>query len=368
MAGLKVLFVADTSSDDDCSAVRRLLVLKEGLENLGVQTGILYLGNYFLRTPKLLLPINIPRFLKLIQNYEIIHAPAGVSAYVMGIAKYLCNFTLVCDVHGSFEESRILKRSTYDLPGYYYIVLSMITQPITLKRSDFFIACSQWLEKDLVKRGLEKKRVVTIRNGVDTELFKPSNQKLATHTFTITYAGAFQKWQGIDNFLEAAQILKNTDIRFKIIGFKNRDFALKEKIGRSLGNKVELVNFMSQRELVHHLQNSDVLIIPRDRNLATVPAFPTKFAEYVAIGKPVIVTAVDETADLVRKYNCGFVCEPTPRAIADAIASAKQTDPRTLLEMGLNGRRLAETELDQNVIGKQYFQLLLKIAESSSRK
>jgi glycosyltransferase involved in cell wall biosynthesis len=364
LPNLKVLFVADTSSNDDCSAVRRLLVLKEGLEYFGVETGILYLGNYFLRTPKLLLPINIPLFLKLIQNYEIIHATAGVSAYVMGIAKFLRNFTLVCDVHGSFEESRFLKGSTYDLSGYYHIVLSMITQPTTLKRSDFFIACSQWLEKDLVNRGLEKTRVVTIRNGVDTELFKPSKQKLVAHAFIITYAGAFQKWQGIDNFLEAAQILKNTDIRFKIIGFKSRDFALKEKIGRSLGNKVELVNFMSQRELIQQLQNSDVLIIPRDRNLATVPAFPTKFAEYVAVGKPVIVTAVDETADMVKKYDCGFVCRPDADSIVKAIKEAKETSSLRLNQMGQNGRFLAKTELDQKVISKTYFQFLSRIKTS----
>lgn len=355
-----VLFVADTSSKDDCSAVRRLLELKEGLEYFGVQTGILYLGDYFIRAPKLLFPINIPRFLKLIRKYEIIHAPAGVSAYVMGIAKNLCNFTLVCDVQGNFDESIIIKRN--DLLDYYHIILSMITQSITLKRSDFFITCSHWLENDLVKRGLAKNRIATIRNGVNTELFKPSNQKLSTSTFTITYAGAFQKWQGIDNFLEAAEILKNTDIKFKIIGFKNTDFALKEKIGRSLRNKVELVNFLPQGELIYHLQNSNVLIIPRDRNLVTVPAFPTKFAEYAAVGKPVIITDVDETSDLVKKYDCGFVCKPDVGSIVKAIKEAYETSSLRLTQMGQNGRFLAKTELDRKVISKTYFQFLSRLA------
>jgi glycosyltransferase involved in cell wall biosynthesis len=39
-------------------------------------------------------------------------------------------------------------------------------------------------------------------------------------------------------------------------------------------------------------------------------AFPTKFAEYVATGRPVIVTNVDETANFVQKFDCGFVCQP----------------------------------------------------------
>jgi glycosyltransferase involved in cell wall biosynthesis len=368
MTGLKVLFVAEQPSFDDSAAVRRLLVLKNGLESWGAQTKILYLGDYFLSTPRILQPVNIPRFLNLANSYGapargVVHA-SSVSAYVMGIAKSLGNFTLICDIQGSLEESRILRRNAFYYPYYYRRILARIALPIILKQSDYFIACSQRLEQDLIKKGIDKKKITVIRNGVDTEIFKPNKQKSRTNNFTITYAGGFQKWQGLENLLEAAHALRDTDVKFKIIGFKNRDFALKEKIRQSLGNKVELVNFLPQRKLVFHLQNSDVFIIPRARNLATEPAFPTKFAEYLAIGKPLIVTGVDETAELVKRYDCGFVCKPDVDSIAEAIMEARETPFARMNQMGKNGRRLAETEFDQKVLGKAYFQFLSRITET----
>lgn len=368
MTRLKVLFVAEQSSYDDSAAIRRLFVLKNGLESCGAQTNVLYLGDYFLSTPRILQPINIPRFLNLANRYGvhthgIVHA-ASVSAYVMGITKSLGNFTLVSDLQGGFEESRILKSNAYDFSYYYRRAITRIAHPIILKQSDYFVACSRRLERDLIRKGIDKEKIAVIRNGVDTEIFKPSKQKSTTNTFTVTYAGGFQKWQGLKNLLEAAHVFKDTVVKFKIIGFKNSDFALKEGIRQSLGNKVELVNFLPQRKLVLHLQNSDVFVIPRSGNVATEPAFPTKFAEYLAIGKPLIVTDVDETAQLVRTHDCGFVCKPDVDSIVETIMEARETPFARMKQMGENGRCLAETQFDQRVLGRAYFQFLSRIIES----
>jgi glycosyltransferase involved in cell wall biosynthesis len=368
MPRLKVLFVAEQPSYADSAAMRRLFVLKNGLESCGAQTNVLYLGDYFLSAPRILQPINIPRFLNVTNRYGVhthgVVIAAAASAYVMGITKYLGNFTFICDVQAGLEESRILKRNFYDISYYYRRIFESIIEPIILNRSDYFVACSQRLKRDLIIKGIDKKKITVIRNGVDTEIFRPSNQKSASENFTVTYAGGFQKYQGIRNLLEAAHALKDTVVKFKIIGFKNTDFALKEGIRHSLGNKVELVNFLPQRKLVFLLQKSDVFVIPRSANVATEPAFPTKFAEYLAIGKPLIVTDVDETAELVRKHDCGFVCKPNVSSIVEAIMEARETPFARMKQMGENGRRLAETEFDQRVLGKAYFEFLSRIIES----
>jgi len=100
------------------------------------------------------------------------------------------------------------------------------------------------------------------------------------------------------------------------------------------------------------------LVITRSRNPATEVAFPTKFAEYIATGRPVIVTRTGEIPIFVEKYNCGLVCDPTPRSISDAIMKAREMPEEELLKMGMNGRRLAEKEFDKYVIGRKYFEFL----------
>jgi glycosyltransferase involved in cell wall biosynthesis len=378
MKDLKVLFVADTSSDDDCSYVRRLLVLKEGLDKFGVYTDILYLGNYFLSTPKLLMPLNIPHFLKIVKNYEIVHA-AGLSTYVVGIAKPLGNFKIICDVHSSSEESWLLRKNVFDLAGNYHVLVTTITEPIARKQSDYFITASEPLRQKLVEEGIDKHRTEVIYNGVNVELFKPNEERIENDAFTVTYAGAYQKWQGIETLVEAAHLLKDAQIKFKMMGFKKADSSLKDEIKRKLKNKVELIDFLPRRgpnqpqSFVDQLCKSDILIIPRYWNpripkycnpeyvRSTFGWLSTKFAEYIATGRPVIVTRLDVSAEFVERYDCGFVCDPAPESIARTILEAKDTPPEELHKKGMNGRRLAETEFDLRVISKRYFDFLSKI-------
>jgi glycosyltransferase involved in cell wall biosynthesis len=196
---------------------------------------------------------------------------------------------------------------------------------------------------------------------VDTELFKPKDVSSDGNKFVVTYAGAFQKWQGIENLVAAAKLIKETDVRFRIIGFRKRDRALKNRLKRILGCKVELIDSLSQGELVDQLCSSNILIIPRSRHCATQMAFPTKFSEYIATGKPLIVTDVDETANFVKEYNCGFVCEPSAESIARTIIKAKELPSSNLLDMGKKGRNLAESQFDKRVIGKQYYEFLRNV-------
>jgi glycosyltransferase involved in cell wall biosynthesis len=153
-------------------------------------------------------------------------------------------------------------------------------------------------------------------------------------------------------------MIKEADIKFRIIGFKNEDRQLKSHLRQILSDKVELIDSLDKHDLINQLCSSDILVIPRSKNFALQLAFPSKFAEYIATGKPVIVTDVDETANFVRKYNCGFVCAPSAQSIARTIVAAKKLPLDKLLEMGSNGRRLAETTFDLRVIGTQYFNFL----------
>jgi glycosyltransferase involved in cell wall biosynthesis len=211
---------------------------------------------------------------------------------------------------------------------------------------------------------------------VDTELFKPSEDRRENKMFTVTYAGAFQKWQGIENLVEAAYLLKDAEVKFKMIGFRETDYAFREEIRRRLKDEADLIDFLPNQPpaLIDHLRNSDILIIPRlwvpgtskYSNIQllreTFGWFPTKFAEYIATGRPVIVTSLDVSAELVGRYDCGFVCDPAPAAIAQTILQARDTPKESLDEKGMNGRRLAEAEFDLKVTGKKYFEFLSGIA------
>jgi glycosyltransferase involved in cell wall biosynthesis len=377
MRDFSVLFVTDTSSDDDCSAVQRLRVLKHGLEELEIKTGILYLGDYCLSKPKLIQPVNIPFFAKMLKQYDFVHA-ANIAPYVMGIAKQLSNFKLVCDIHGSDEENVLLKGDSFDFASSYHILASFITRRVAKAKSDYFVAVSEPLRKKVVEEGVDVEKTEVIYNGVDTGLFKPCTAQ--NEVFTATYAGAYQKWQGVENFVEAASLLRDSHIKFKMLGFTQRDSDLKDQIKEQLRDKVELFDFQPRlgnsqpQSFVQELCKSDVLVIPRHTNpqiprysdpkyvRSTFGWLPTKFAEYLAVGRPVIVTTLDVASEFVEEYDCGFVCDPSPQSLAEAILEAKQRPDSELKTKGMNGRRLAEIQFDERVISRKYCNFLEKFS------
>ncbi len=354
---MKILFVSYTSSKDHSSYNRRLLNLKEGLERNGAATGMLYLGDYFFKSPTFIKALNIPMIIKEVVGYDVVHAGADSACYVMSVLKKLRKVRLIFDIHGGIEEYFLTER-LFGFINYLPYMQGLLLNELSMRNSDYFVACSKPLFDRLVVRGIVSSNATIIRNGVDTNLFKPQASRSGSSDFVVTYAGAFQKWQGIENFVNAAMMLKEADVKFRIIGFRNEDYPLKSHLKQILSDKAELIDSLNKHDLINQLCSSDILVIPRSKNYASQLAFPTKFAEYIATGKPVIVTAVDETASFVRKYHCGFVCEPSAQSIARTIVDAKKLPPDTLLEMGRHGRRLAETMFDLQVIGTQYYNFL----------
>ena len=70
----------------------------------------------------------------------------------------------------------------------------------------------------------------------------------------------------------------------------------------------------------------------------------------------------------LKRFDCGFVCEPTAESIAETILKAKETPKKVFLMKGYNGRRFAEAELDINSICKKYLQFLGKLLNQRDTK
>ena len=107
-----------------------------------------------------------------------------------------------------------------------------------------------------------------------------------------------------------------------VIGFRPQDEPVKKRFHEQFGSRVELVDRTDPITMMELLKSVAILIIPRIQHQAIRNAFPTKFAEYAAMGRPIMVNDVDETADFVRKYNCGFVSQPSPEAMAETMENA----------------------------------------------
>jgi glycosyltransferase involved in cell wall biosynthesis len=371
---MKLLFVGYSKSKDKHAYNHRIRQIEQHCKKQGADTSILFLGDLIFRSPILIQPLNLPFVINYLRRFDVISGEGHAPAYFLALIKiFLRRKTIVIyDVHSdNITESYLMKKGTFDLPNIYSSLQMRLTEIFGVRYTNYFSVAWPNLKQRLLSRKpkLKPENIHLVMNGVDLDSFKPQKEtkfEIVTKPFTVTYAGSFYQIEGTDTLTRAAEILSNEDIHFKFIGFRNDNLATKQDIQKKLGQKATLLDWMSKDQLIPELYNSDILVIPADSSTPSQAQnrqglVPTKFAEYLALGKPVIVTTLDGTPDFVKQYDCGFICEPTAASLAQAIRKAKATPTNVLIQKGQNGRKLAEQEFDYNVICKKYLQFLNKI-------
>jgi len=145
------------------------------------------------------------------------------------------------------------------------------------------------------------------------------------------------RWQGVDLLMDAADTLHSRRSSIKLLlagdGPELQDLKAKAK-GRNLGF-VDFLGPVSYDRIPEIIGASDVAVAPLARNRK---ASPLKVFEYMACGRPIVVSDVDEVGNFVRMSGCGIVVNPgDPDGLADAIEWLL-SHPEQAEAMGVKGR------------------------------
>ena len=144
-------------------------------------------------------------------------------------------------------------------------------------------------------------------SGVDTTLFKPQKTEIESNGLRILYHGTLSKKRGIDNVLKALSLVADLDISFEILG-KAADSVDLQNLARKLGisNKVSFHDQISYASVPQWINKGDVGILPFHNWPAWNTSSPIKLFEYLACGKPVIVTDIPAHKDVLGDSEFAF--------------------------------------------------------------
>lgn len=361
---MRVLFISWSLPGELNAYTHRLYKLAEGIRKHGYETEFFYLPEH----PELrhtMVPTYISKMTKKLSNYDLIHAGSTGSAFVASLVKPFVNSKLIYDIHGDrIAEVRLLKRYADERLklGRLSMCKVIVREVVNTIQPNYFLAVSENLRRKYIARGIPSNKIIVLRNGVDTKLFSPGSVRHDSSGLKICYAGGFQKWQAIDDLCTAAEGFIEEDCEFHFVGCKPEDNKMIRSIRSRLNDNAIFVGKLPQIELVEYLRECDFLVLPRKATPENRVAFPTKFAEYISVGKPVIVSRVGEIAELTERYRCGLVCDANAAGLSRAIEKALSLSLRKRKEMGDNGRRLAETSFDWALISKEYDRFIKRIS------
>ncbi|MEP6892162.1 MAG: glycosyltransferase [Gaiellaceae bacterium] len=186
-----------------------------------------------------------------------------------------------------------------------------------------------------------------IPNGTLEQFFVDDGRDrlgVADDRYLVTFAGTLGIAQALPSTLDAAaRVDGNTEFSFVGDGPVK---PLLVKQARALG--LENVRFHEQiplESITPVLAGSDALLV----TLSAHPTFrqfvPSKLIDFMAVGRPVILSAAGESAALVESAGAGVVVPPEdPDALVGAVAWLK-AHPEEAAEMGRRGRAFARTRL-----------------------
>lgn len=176
---------------------------------------------------------------------------------------------------------------------------------------------------ELVKIGIDKKRLTIYHQWVDTNLFSSKNKRLARErchlpqaAFIIFFAGRFILAKGISVLLRAARQFPK-DVLLVFAGSGELRVFIEEEAKRNPA--IRFVGQVDYKDLPYYYSASDLCIIPSIPVTSTYSeGIPRVLIESFTCGTPVIATKTGGIKELVND-RIGFFVSPKSESIATLI-------------------------------------------------
>jgi glycosyltransferase involved in cell wall biosynthesis len=239
-----------------------------------------------------------------------------------------------------------------------------------IPRFDGLIVITEELLKYFEKYSQKRLKVISIVVEEDRFEKRNLNAKIQNKIFDknckyIATAGhLYGEKDGIKVLLKSFIFLREKYPEFKLllIGENSNENKLKEVMefihSNNLGEDVIFTGKVNNEEIPLLLNSATVLCLARPNNIQARGGFPTKLAEYLMSGVPVLSTVFGEIQNYFEDGGNIFLCEPdAPELFAQKLIYIIN-NYENALEVSSRGRQFAINNFSYKIISEKYYHFL----------
>ena len=233
---------------------------------------------------------------------------------------------------------------------------------LRLKMYDQIIVISDYLFQ-YYSAIFPKEKIFQIPILVDMQRFKGFDQHTENETKIITYIGFMGgNKDGLENLIESIALVnqKCRNSRLELIGSASKEDLLRLKKKVEVLGLNSVVSFLGSKkadEIPYYLSKSDLLVLARPDNNQAKAGFSTKLGEYLASGKPVVITITGEISKYLKDNESAYLVEPdNVKKFADKIMWALKD--RNSVNVGLQGMNVANQHFNYQLYGKKISEII----------
>ncbi|MCP1385903.1 glycosyltransferase family 4 protein [Runella salmonicolor] len=304
-------------------------------------------------------------------NYDVIVVTSpplfvGITAYVLSVLK---RTPFVFEIRDLWPESAI---DTGVLTSGILIKFAYWFEKFVYRKAKLInVLTPAFREKLLAKKGVPSSKIIFIPNAAD---FSLSDELLTsfdvaqfrkehdlTGKFVVTYVGAHGVANHLVQVLDTAELLKDTNVLFLLIGdgMMKKDLMV-EAQRRQLSN-VRFINSVPKKEVFNYILASDAgaSVLKKVDTFKTV--YSNKTFDYMACKKPILMAIDGVSRQLVEEAQAGVYVEPENHVDFAQKIRMYLANPDLVSQHGLNGYRYAKENFDRALLASKYVGYLSQV-------
>lgn len=291
----------------------------------------------------------------------------GITAYILSVFKRI---PFVFEIRDLWPESAI---DTGVITNKWIIKFAYWFEAFIYKRATKINVLTPAFYTKLVEnKKVDPTKIMEIPNAADFDMSENLLENLDVHKFrkdknwenkfVITYVGAHGVANGLHQILETADLLRDTNVLFVLVGDGMKKEELKKTANKMGLNNVDFVNSLPKKEVLKYVMASDMGASVLIKNDTFKTVYSNKTFDYMSCKKPILMAIDGVSRELVEKANAGVFVEPeNPKDFAEKI-KYYMINPDKLNSQGINGYHFAKENFDRNVLALRYLDELKKIS------
>lgn len=239
---------------------------------------------------------------------------------ISAAASVLTGIPAVVEINGLVEDEIRLQRRAH--PSFRAGRFRRYLHSLAFRRMRRVVSVTKRMAAELSRQyRVPQDRIEVIENGANTLLFRPLDKMdcrrrlgLELGQRLVCFEGSLYPWHDVTTLLAAMHHIRaeNVSIDLIIVGDGPLRSSLESQAHQlDLAGVVKFVGEVPYEDVPYYIGASDLGVAPltRDRN-ERIGVSPMKVYEYVACGRPVVVTRLPGIAEWVERERIGRLVEP----------------------------------------------------------
>jgi glycosyltransferase involved in cell wall biosynthesis len=288
-------------------------------------------------------------------DYLIVGYPGHI---VVWLAKLISKKPVIFDALCAMYEGVIVSRGQFGIFNIRSLYIRFIDW-LAVRCADFCLLESENQKKYFQERFGKSQKYKVIYTGADDGDFYKDNSITKKEKFTVVFRGKFLPEAGIKHIIKAADLLKNKEVDFLIIGSGFLEKEIKSFINEVKLDNLSLISgYLSFKKIRGEMLSSHVSLGQFEDHDRLQRTIPHKCFETMAMGLPYVTARTPAISEILKDgKSCLFVNMADPKDLAEKIMILKN-NPGLANTIGENGYKLYKERFTPKNLAKDIIDLI----------